>query len=712
MNARLTISKEVSTAAPEYEIYVTHLLDTIVSKGDALDKKGGHHGDTELAAQEISQLLRPLATLLSRNADSSEPAEPDDVIITLQRDAWFNIVVHGFDLTSDLGKKYRHELMTLAQYSRPLIAEERASLVESDIELNTVLRRGKSPEHIVDQKKRLSKLLPSCEADIRSLSYPEAVFLNTAYTVEELHASSGDCTKALAYFLDRKLRTGPLGNCMFAIAIAATRTYVAKTLTGRLHSFSTPYLAQQLATIFAGCCHRIAKVQQAATACADIIIQEVPSTLCQKSALFALLELLSMMWSSCLEGETEEYTWKSTFTSTKSNIVVELSDNYEFRSATLAHIHGCAKRWVKGCLNMAPLDIKGLLQTYLSEYDDEGVYGHISLGRSFALEMGSVIPDTDQRLGAIEPQQGLSINTASDFIAQYTTRQEYKFVDGLNDQEEEWLRASGDTRGVLTLRRSLEDATGLLVDLESRVLSNKHVSIAELRDILRRAAALLCRAKSDQTSVLHHLVGIPFAVFSKQSIKLGISLWLSVIKENPRMESRIFIEIAECWETTVRKKRGIFSAAMRFVLVSSSYHFLLMILRHPDPFYGKQEFAPTEKEAVSRHQQSVYNTIAPHFRLLQFLSSHFNASKLTNPDVEFVYDRLIHITLDALGSGCPQPLGREAYFHMILLGLRVLRHSTTLPGPMAWRTKDRILTAGLAWFAKAPQYVCPILLSL
>ena len=70
-----------------------------------------------------------------------------------------------------------------------------------------------------------------------------------------------------------------------------------------------------------------------------------------------------------------------------------------------------------------------------------------------------------------------------------------------------------------------------------------------------------------------------------------------------------------------------------------------------------------------------------------------------------MYNRLIHITLDGMGAGCPQPLAREAYFHVILLGLRVLRHCTTLPDTIAWRLKDRILTAGLAWFAKAPEYV-------
>jgi phosphatidylinositol 4-kinase len=566
MAARLNLSREISADEPTFEVYLTHLLDTIVSKGDAHETSHRHLRDTELAAQEIAQLLKPLALLLEKNAERAEFAELDDSIITLQRDAWFNIVVHGFDLQSDLGKYYREELRTLARFSKPLIAEERPFLSESDIELNTVLRRGKSPEHTVEQKRRLGKLLPSCEADTKSLSYQEAVFLSTAYLVEDLRASTGDCTKALTYFLDPKLRTGAVGNCMAAITTTAVRTYLSKALSGHSHTFSTPYLAQQLATIFSACCHRIARVQQAAAVCADIIIREVPSTLCQKSALFALLELLSIMWYSCLEGETDDYSWKSTFASKRCNIVVELSDDYAFRRATLEALHKRATIWVKGALDIAPLDVKGFLQSYLSEFDDEMTFGHISLGRSFALEMGSVIPSTDQRLGAVE-RQGININTASDFITQYTTRQEYKFLDGVADQEEEWLQGAPTSAPRPSyLSRSLHEATNLLVDLENRTLNHKHVTIAELRDILRRAAALLCRVKTDQSPIVQHLVGIPFAVFSKQSIKLGISLWTSVTKENPRMESRILVAIAENWENTVRKRRGIFSPTLRYVL--------------------------------------------------------------------------------------------------------------------------------------------------
>ena len=95
-------------------------------------------------------------------------------------------------------------------------------------------------------------------------------------------------------------------------------------------------------------------------------------------------------------------------------------------------------------------------KTYLSDYDDEGAYGHVALGRSFALEMGSAIPTADQRLGkhycrwcftqakfrtgSIDIQGEININTGSDFIAQYTTRQEYKHADALPEYDPEWIK--------------------------------------------------------------------------------------------------------------------------------------------------------------------------------------------------------------------------------------------------------------------------------
>ena len=96
------------------------------------------------------------------------------------------------------------------------------------------------------------------------------------------------------------MRKGDMSNTMESITSAVMDAYLRRTLTGTIPTFSAPYVAKQLASIFVGCCYRIERVQQAAMLCADRIIRDVPSALCQKTSLFALLELLSLMWTSCL----------------------------------------------------------------------------------------------------------------------------------------------------------------------------------------------------------------------------------------------------------------------------------------------------------------------------------------------------------------------------------------------------------------------------
>jgi phosphatidylinositol 4-kinase len=563
MKGRDYLSTTLRKESPLYDIYFEHLLETIISKGDVHQAQNTREADVEVAAREIAQLLQPLAILMSSNELASDN-ELSEENLSLIRDAWFNIVVHGFATNTERGRKYLKELRLMAIHSKPLVAEQRGEQVESDIELNTVLRRGMSSEHEATQKKRLSALLPSRASEIRGLSYRKVIFLQAAYLVETLRADSGDCTKALTYFLEPSMRRGDMSSTMESITSVVMDAYLRKTLTGTNPGFSAPNIAKQLGLIFSGCCYRIERVQQAAVTCADRIIRDVPSALCQKSSLFALLELLSLMWTSCLEAETDEYEWKSSFTSTRGKVSVELSDDYSLRRRTLNNLYKKAKGWVTTVINIAPLDVKGLLQTYLSEYDDDGAYGHVSLGRSFATEMGALIPSTDQRLGAIDRHGDCNINTASDFVAQYTTRQEYRYAEALPDHDAEWLHLMqlDPRRGSVVSKpeKDYEDANTVLTHLEARTLKHKYIPIGELRDVLRRAAALLCRTKKDECAIVHHLVGIPFAIFTKPSINLGISLWLGVINENPRMEPRIIMEVAQQWETTIHRRLGVFNS--------------------------------------------------------------------------------------------------------------------------------------------------------
>lgn len=98
----------------------------------------------------------------------------------------------------------------------------------------------------------------------------------------------------------------------------------------------------------------------------------------------------------------------------------------------------------------------------------------------------------------------------------------------------------------------------LLRQIKTKLWEHGLISYDELRLALRQAAALLCSVKSDDGNIVDYLVGIPFTLFTKQSIKLGVSFWMSVINENPRMESRIMAEVVENWEITIRRAIGMF----------------------------------------------------------------------------------------------------------------------------------------------------------
>ncbi|RBQ95636.1 hypothetical protein VDGD_08800 [Verticillium dahliae] len=692
MKARVHLSTHLRRGSPLYDIYWEHLLESIISIGD-VHKSQTKDADLQLAAQEIAQLLRPLAVIMSAN-DLAFNNVTDDESHTLIRDAWFNLVVHGFTVQSDLGIQYQDELRLMAIHSPPLVAEQRGEQIESDIELNTVLRRGMSSERETAKRKHLSDLVPSKDQEIKGLSYRKVIFLQSAYLVESLRADSGDCTKVLSYFLEPSMRRGDVSSTMEGIATAVLEKYLRKTLGGQDSSFSAPFAASQLAAVLCNCCHRIQRVQQAAFTYADRIIRDVPSALCHRTSLFALLELLSLMWTSCLEAETDLYAPRSCFTSTLGGVSVEVSDDYDFRRKTLDNLHRKAKAWVSGVIGLAPLDVKGQLQTYLSEFNDEGAYGHISLGRSFALEMSSVIPSTDQRLQSLDLVGACNINTASDFVAQYTTRQEYRYGETLPDRGTELVsfmhlnrRASFVQSSVSSASESNNAATAL-AHVEARLRSKKSTPLSEVRDILRRAAALLCRSSRDESDVVHYLVSIPFAMFTKESTKLGVSLWLGVMNENPRLEPRLLSEIAQQWELSIQRRLGLFSRTVT----------------HPDPFFLRGESAPSDLEGIAKQRHHVHNLLSPHMRLMQFFASHFNATRLGSPDVQKIFLRILDITLDAILTATPHPVARELRYQIVLFGLKVIRVCTTIGAVALGRLKEKLLSAGLSWFRAAPRW--------
>ena len=366
MKARLFVATHVSDGSTAYEIFVEHLFNDLISVGEVRKEGQGYQASIDLDYKKIEQLLLPLARVIERNGEAFKKLCLADDFFKLQRDSWFNLVIHGFDLNSGLGIGSKGVLRTFAKHSNPLVAENWAGELESDVELNVILRRGMDTTLLNSHKQRLSEAFPAYEYEIRSLAYPEAVFLNTAYVLETLRAECGNCTRPLGYFLDPKLRVSIMGNCMVAIATGAMTKYINNAATGASHSFSASFIAEQLAITLIKCCHRVGKVQEVATMCATQMIDNMPSSLCQRRSLFVMLELLDMMWTSCLEEEADEFGWRSRFHSTREMITIELSDDYNFRKITLTNFLANAKSWIVKAINIAPLDIKGLLQVSIS----------------------------------------------------------------------------------------------------------------------------------------------------------------------------------------------------------------------------------------------------------------------------------------------------------------------------------------------------------
>ena len=206
--------------------------------------------------------------------------------------------------------------------------------------------------------------------------------------------------------------------------------------------------------------------------------------------------------------------------------------------------------------------------------------------------------------------------------------------------------------------------------------------------MLRKAATLVCSSDRDQGTLIRHLVGLPFAVFTKKAIKVGMLLWTGVMSEKPEMATRMLVEICRNFEMTVEKKMGLFAESFTV----------------EDAFHVKMEYAPSNKEQHMLEQQTALDLLSPHLRLLQLLSSHFHANRHGNPQVQKVFMRLVRVALRGLKTATGHPLAREVRFQLVLLGLQVLRYSTGVTERQQQKLKDLILSAGLSWFKFPPRW--------
>lgn len=127
-----------------------------------------------------------------------------------------------------------------------------------------------------------------------------------------------------------------------------------------------------------------------------------------------------------------------------------------------------------------------------------------------------------------------------------------------------------------------------------------------------------------------------------------------------------------------------------------------------DPLYAKIELLPTDKALLIKQYHKAQNMLAPHFDVLRFLESHFNAIRMGSPQNQRLFCRFVDSTTAGLRRTNGHPLAREIHFRLVLLALRILKHFYSQGTTASWKVKDQVLSAALAWFRHPPRYGIPV----
>jgi phosphatidylinositol 4-kinase len=278
-------------------------------------------------------------------------------------------------------------------------------------------------------------------------------------------------------------------------------------------------------------------------------------------------------------------------------------------------------------------------------------------------------------------------NVASDFIKQFTVRQTYRSTETAENIRKS-VTFSSLAQGGLKSSRSTASIQGLVTQMTGKDYTVSMVPVEDLKDMLRKAARLVCASEKNQATLIRHIVGIPFEVFTKKAIKLGMLLWTGIVNERPLLQSRVLAEVARQFEITVEKQMGLFAESFNIY----------------DAFDVKMENAPSNKEEHNTEQRTATELLSPHLRILQLLSSNFQANRHGNPHVQKIFLRIAMVGLKGLKKASGHPLAREVWFQMVLLGLQVLRYSTGLTQKQQLQVKDLILSGALSWFKFPPRW--------
>ncbi|ODV96209.1 hypothetical protein PACTADRAFT_85014 [Pachysolen tannophilus NRRL Y-2460] len=672
-NARILISKLLGDDHPLYQVYLHELLTGIISKGDVQkDEHHRSHSEISRVATEISQFLKPLAHLLPDVSDPSKDFSSDLPTVEYFKNVWYNMVVHGYSLNSELKAQYSDELERIAHSSPPLASESSWNRTETSLELNSVLRRGSSSHNIRHQKEFVDDICDTNLIQIHAISTAKVMFLAAAVFLESLRVKSGNCSTALIYFSDPSIKISQVEEYIGSLAVKITSKFVDLIAYGGNNAYSIENIAIELKKMLVLCCHREKDLQASAFQCCEILISRIPSSLCHHKSLFTMLDILTLLFQSIVDADADEYEPRFTFRLKNSDTTITVSDSLKWRKKTFQKFYEKARKWVRLSLLRCNQDMKSLLQSYISTVDKFKRVSQVELGISFALEMAGTILPSDKELSNIP--QASNVNTVSGFLSQFSWTSSFK-----NDIIEKLTSHS-----VPDAERLSRGIRSQLLLIKDKLANHEKVSEAAFISSLEDSTELVILSSKNNAELVRLLVHIPFAIFTSDSMKVGVGLWLTLIKEKPGLSSFLLSHIAAEWEVSIRQRKGLFSN--KFDLAKPEFCYM--------------KYLPSDKNAINHSSHIAIEYLEPHAQLIHMLQSHFQATMYQSDHLLKIFTRIVLVGLRNFATASLHPFSRLVRFELIKLSIDILNVHIKLGSRYNYVLMKNILLASLSWFKR------------
>ena len=679
LSARVIISKELKngTKGASYMYYLRSILDIIVSRGDVekLEHHRSHH-EISKVAEQIAFFLKPLALLLpvpGEDVSIRDILGKDAVTTSAFRNIWFNMVIHGFHIKSDMALKFRRELEIIAYNSPPLVSDFPSNNKETTLEMNTILRRGSSNHNVKAQKSSIQHILSSNVIATRTISTTKIMFLAASFFLESIRCDIGDCSTILEYFSDSTIVNTNLDRFLGPIAINLNNKYLQTVPTGDLKLFSAKKSSGELKKMFLMLTHRDLFLQDCAFQCCDIFIKKLPSSLCHHDSLYALLDSLSMLFDSVSDFETRKYDPRFEFTLRTSGIKVLLTDSEEWRKSTFERLVIAAREWTKILLRTSNQDGKILLQSYITDVTDLQNTNSVEYGVSFALELAGTILSADRELSKIGYTNiNVKPNSLSGFLSQHAWRSKILTERSTMSSPED----------INTERVNLKNS------IVTKLVANQEIDDVSITDFLSLCGVLLIMRRGESASLIYDLVSIPFQTFHSNTMKVATNVWLSFIKERKDVAHLLVSEIATFWCKSINDKFGLYNRS----------------IDKQDVEFVKMEYKPYDMDAIKKENKRVSGVLKPHLHVIRFFASHFEATVYESDHLLKLFTHVAYHGVSNLEHASLHPFARMVRHELIRFAILVLLVNEKKNTSDVKKLAQALVKGALSWFKVRPTW--------